>query len=511
MLRKLLALIMLVAPLPASADWYEASSEHFVVYAPMEPDKLQAFAQRLERFDAAMRWMRGLKDEPVGRANRVTVYMTENRGEAGKLYGDRYVAGFYHARAGDTLAVVPHSTGPSDPNDLSAQQILLHEYAHHLLWTFSPNAVYPAWYVEGYAETFATARFYPDGAIDVGRPPQYRGYGLLSGNGLPIRKLLAAETLKLSPEQRDALYGRGWLLSDYLLLSGKRPGQLEAYLKAINAGKPPMEAAAAFGDLERLDGELERFKTGQFRVFKIPGDKLHVPPVTIRKLSDGEAATMSVRIRSKVGVDEKTAPDVYERAKRLASPYPGDAPAQLRLAEAAFDARDYAASEAAADRAIKADAKAVEGYVYKAMSRMALASKANDKRPETWKTIRRIIADGNKIDPDNPKPLILFFRSFTESGAAPTDNAKLGLQRAFDLCPQDDMLRFNVAAMYLREGNKAEASALLKPLAYNPHGGDMARTAAAMVQLIEGGAGDAALKALDEGEKAREASESKER
>jgi tetratricopeptide (TPR) repeat protein len=510
MLRTLLGLFVLLAPLPASADWYEASSEHFVVYAPLAPDKLQDFATRLERFDAAMRWMQGFKDEVVGPANRVTVYMTENRGEAGKLAGDQYVAGFYHARAGDTLAVVPRSTGPSDSTDLNAQQILLHEYAHHLMWTFSPNAVYPAWYVEGFAETFATARFYPDGSIDIGRPPQYRGYGLLSGNGLPIRKLLVAETLKLSPEQRDALYGRGWLLTDYLMLSGQRKGQLETYLKAINAGKPPMEAAAAFGDLARLDGELERFKTDHFRVFKLPPDELHVAPITLRKLSAGEAATMPVRIRSKVGVDQKTAPDVYARAKRLAMPYPEDAAAQLRLAEAAFDVRDYAASEAAADRAIKADAKAVDGYVYKAMSQMAVATQAHDKRPETWKAIRQLIAAGNRIDPNNPKPLILYFRSFTESGAAPTQNAKLGLQRAFELCPQDDTLRFNVAAMYLRDGHKDDASALLKPLAYDPHGGDMAQAAAALVTLIDSGAGDAALKALDAAEKAREAEGSKE-
>jgi tetratricopeptide (TPR) repeat protein len=497
MKRVLLLLAALVAPASARADWYEASTAHFVVYSEQSPDKLQQFASRLERFDAAIRFLRGLPDDPVGKANRVTVYVVNHTGDVERL-AFRNAAGFYIPRAGGSLAVVPRRAGASDADDLSAQAILLHEYTHHLFWTQSPNAVYPAWYIEGYAETLATVKFYDDGAIDYGRPPQYRGYGLLSGNALPIQKLLVADTLKLDDQQRDGLYGRGWLLSHYLLLSGKRQGQLAAYLTDINAGKPPLEAAKAFGDLRELDRELERYKRGTFGVRKLSASVIKPAAIEMRKLTAGEAATMDVRIRSKVGVNGKTAPGVYARAKRAAAPYPDDCGAQLVLAETAYDARDFAAAEAAADRALKADPKAVDGYVYKAMARMAIANNAGDKTPATWSAIRKIIAAGNRIDPEDPEPLILYYRSFVDAGVKPSDNAKAGLHKAFQLAPQDDGLRFNLAKMLLRDGEKAGARAMLAPLAYQPHGKGLAVASTALIKLIDSGDTEAVMRELDE-------------
>ena len=491
-----LLLAALLAPVSANAAaWYEASTDHFVVYSEQPPARLQQFAAKLERFDAAMRWLRNLKDEPIGKANRVTVYVVDDTGDVEKL-AFRNAAGFYHPRAGGSLAVVPRNTGAGEA-DLSAQAILLHEYAHHLMWTFSPNAVYPAWYIEGYAETLATVKFYDDGAVDLGRPPQYRAYGLMGGNALPIEKLLIADTLKLNDQQRDGLYGRGWLLSHYLLLSGQRKGQLDGYLKDLNAGKPPLEAAKAFGDLRKLDRELEQYKGGTFKVFKLAGSVIKTGPINLRKLTPGEAATMDVRIRSKVGVNAKTAPGVYERAKRAAAPYPDDPGAQLVLAETAYDARDYAAAEAAAERALKADPKAVDGYVYKAMARMGMAHKANDKTPATWSAIRKIIAAGNRIDPEDPEPLTLYYRSFVEADTPPSDNAKQGLYKAFALAPQDDALRFNVATVLLRDRDKDGARATLAPLAYQPHGKGLALVSSSLIKLIDSGDIEAVLRKLD--------------
>ena len=497
MVRKLLGLLLLFASAPANADWYEASTGHFVVYSEQEPKKLSEFAGKLERFDRVMRLLRSVPEEPIGPANRLTIYVVDDQGDVSKLISSRFVAGFYVPRASGSLAIVPRQSGSGNAFDLSPQAILLHEYAHHLMWSFSPNVVYPSWYIEGFAEALATAVFDRDGSIVLGNPPQYRGYGLLSGNALPIDKLMIADTLELTDQQREGLYGRGWLLSHYMLFSGKRPDQLTAYLRALNDGKPSLDAATAFGDLKVLDRELERYKTGKFSGIRIPAAKVPTGEVTLRKLTPGEAATMDVRIRSKVGVNAKTAPATYERAKRAAAPYPNDRGAQLVLAEAAYDAGDYVAAEAAADRAIAADPKAVDGFVYKAMSQMAVASKAGDKSVNTWRAIRKIIAAGNRIDPDDPEPLILYFRSFGQAGVPPPDAAKRGLERAFELVPQDEALRLNTAALVLRDGDKARARQMLAPLAYQPHGRGTAVVATRLIAMIDKGETEKALATLD--------------
>ncbi|MCD2324617.1 hypothetical protein LQ953_11395 [Sphingomonas sp. IC-56] len=156
MIRVSLSLAALVVPATARADWYEASTPHFVVYSEQPPARVKQFAARLERFDAAIRFLLKQDDQPIGKANRLNVYFVDNADAVEKL-SIRNAAGFYISRAGGSLAVVPRWAGTAD-DDLSAQAILLHEYAHHLMWTFSPDAVYPTWYIEGYAETLATVK-----------------------------------------------------------------------------------------------------------------------------------------------------------------------------------------------------------------------------------------------------------------------------------------------------------------------------------------------------------------
>ena len=48
---------------PAKSAWHEASSEHFVIYANQSPRTVQLFAERLEKFHAAMAFMLGREPE----------------------------------------------------------------------------------------------------------------------------------------------------------------------------------------------------------------------------------------------------------------------------------------------------------------------------------------------------------------------------------------------------------------------------------------------------------------
>ncbi|WP_404336814.1 hypothetical protein AB2M62_00305 [Sphingomonas sp. MMS12-HWE2-04] len=491
--QSIVAALALLAPLAARADWHEASTRHFVVYSQDKPERLRDYAANLERFDMAVRKTRGWTDDPVGKAGRVTVYVLPSRGAIRTLSGSQNVAGFYIPRAGGSVAFVPRTSGAGMETDLDAQAILLHEYTHHLTWSVSSHGVLPSWFVEGFAELYATTEFTEDGAVVIGRPPQYRARTLMHGNALPVARMLTADTRKLGPEERSGLYARGWLLLHYLQVSGQRKGQLAAYIDALNAGKSSQEAAAAFGDLTALDRELERYKLTKFPAYSIASPDFAKVEVTLRDLTPGEAATMEVRIRSKRGRDQV---HVFADAQKAAAPYPADARAQETLAEAAYYARDPSAAQAAADRAIAADPELADAYLYKAMARMALARAAKDRSPATWLEIRKIATRANKLDPDDPRALILYFRSFTEAGEAPTPLARQGLKHAFELAPFDSALRLNTARVYLHEGDKETARTILAPLVYNPHGGAIAERAAQLIALIDAGNAKAAEEAI---------------
>jgi tetratricopeptide (TPR) repeat protein len=509
MRRKVFALVAaLGAAAPAQAEWRQASTKHFVIYSEDSAKVLHDFATKLERYDQAMRYVRDAPDPELSPSNRLTVFVVSGLGKVEKLYGKggANVAGFYMGRATGSYAITPRTGGGTGINDFNEQIVLLHEYAHHFMMQTFPGA-FPAWLIEGFAEFNSTAKFEKDGSVGLGMPANHRAYGLLMASPLKIEKLLTASVAELNPQLRDQFYGRGWLLTHYLIFDASRRGQLSTYLKEINKGTGSLEAAKkAFGDLARLDKDLNKYlNQRRMSYMNLTPDKIRVGKIEIRDLTPGEAAVMDVRIRSKRGVDEAQAKALLPIERKAAAPHAESVLAQVTLAEAAYDAGDYAGSEAAADRALKADPQCVEAMIYKGRARMALAANAGKTDAATWKEVRKWFLAANRLEPDDPEPLMLFYSSFLAAGAEPTANASLGLERALELAPQDSSLRWMMAQQFLRESKPAEARWVLAPVAYDPHGGAAAQSAAAIIGKIDSGGAKAALEAWEKlGEKQKE-------
>jgi len=184
------------------------------------------------------------------------------------------------------------------------------------------------------------------------------------------------------------------------------------------------------------------------------------------------------------------------QVRKAAKPFADDAIAQLALAEAEFDARNYSAAEAAADRAIAADSKLADALIYKGRARMALAQKAQDTDTATWQDVRKWFAMANRLDPDDPEPLILFYMTFPASGQAPSANSVVGLNRAHELAPQDRNLRMLTAFQYLVDGKATEARNLLTLVAYDPHADKQATTATGILDKLDQEGAAAALELL---------------
>ncbi|MET1111686.1 MAG: hypothetical protein ABWX67_09195 [Allosphingosinicella sp.] len=513
-LLRLAALVLGLAllPGPALAEWREASSRHFLVYSEGGAEALQEFATKLEKFDKAMRLRLGFPDEDLGPGNRVTVFVVDNLAAVQRLGRARGsgIAGFYSGRAGGSIAVVPRVSGSGGRNDLDPAIILLHEYSHHMMLQ-SAAAAYPAWFREGFAEFYSTARFEKDGSIGFGAAANHRAWSLVGMSPLPIELLFDPTRRKLSQDEWVAtVYGRGWLLTHYLTFDRARQGQLAAYLNAVNSGKGSLEAAqSSFGDLKVLDRELKIYlNRRQIPYLPIKAERLAIPPVTLRALRPGESAIMDLWMRSQVGVTTADAARVARDMRKAAAPWPDDPAVQAALAEAEFDADDLDAADSAAARAIAADPKNIDGLIFRAkvaFERAKASAKGDEAR---WKAVRRLIGQANRADPNHPEPLILYYRSFTEQGAAPTRLAVEGLLQAFALAPQDSGLRMNAARQLLVDGKAAEARRALAPIAFDPHGGTFAQAVAAVIARLDSSGAEAALEAWDSATKETEKKES---
>lgn len=478
---------------PARAEWREAKSRHFTVYADTSEADIQAMATRLERFDATLRRLTRTDDDPAKAANGVTIYVTPSADGVRTLCGKgdwcRNIAGFYVPRVSGSVAFTPKRGGGD--GGLNPQIVLFHEYAHHFLLG-SHQAAYPAWFSEGYAEFVATTTFEKD-YVQVGVAAQHRAYGLYSGDALSAKALFATGNPKLSDAQRESVYSRGWLLTHYLMFDPVRGPHLQAYLRLLNDGTPSIDAAIkAFGDLKKLDRDADAYlRRSTIPGLRVPYATLGTPAVAVRALTPGEAALIRLRMRSTRGVNRETATPLYAEAARAAAPYPNDARSQGWLAEMAYDAGQDDAAEAAADRAIAADPKSVQALLYKARVRLRRAQAAKATDPKVWGEARGWIVKANRVATDDADVLASFYRAFQMQGVPPTKNAVAGLVRAVELVPQDPSLRFAAAGQFIQDKDLPAARAMLRPLAFDPHAG-ADNPAAKLIALIDSGKVDPA-------------------
>lgn len=488
----LAALSLALSSVPAIAapktGWLEASSQHFVIYSAEDEETLRNFASRLERYDAAMRYLRKLENPDLGPANRLVIYVVADATAVQDILGAKgtSILGVYMPRAFRSLAIVPRRAGNGGRWQLDPETVLLHEYAHHFLYQ-NYGGAYPGWFTEGYAEFHSTARFEKDGSIKLGWPAAHRSYGLTSNLPMPIETLLTASGREFGPEKSDIFYGRGWLLTHYLTFEPKRAGQLGAYLAALDNSQSSLDAAkSAFGDLNALSRDLNAYLRRRTMTFlNIPGTAIKQPDIAIRELTKGESAIIELKIRVHRNSSEDVAAKLLPEVQRAAAPFSNHPIVQATLAQAEFQAGNYAAAEAAADRALAAAPQITDALLYKALANMEMAAGASASDAASWKEIRQWLITANRIDPNDPTPLILFYKSFLREGVAPTANAIIGLNRAYQLAPQDTDLRFTVARQYLLDGKAAEARAALAPLILDPHAGNTAKKAAAIVAGID--------------------------
>ena len=494
-----LAAVALFVAAPAHAAWQQARSKHFIIYANESAKEIRSYAEKLERFDSAVRYVRQLDDPALTDAGRVTIYVLPDAAAVGQLVGSSAVRGMYVARASGSVAFVPERSGVTMVqgmsggtgtvwDDLGSDQVFFHEYAHHLQLQDSSLAL-PTWVVEGFAEFFATADIRDDGGVLIGKWPSYRDFAFFGARKIPLDMMLGNNFEKLDgDDQYESMYAWGWLLTHYLYLTDHRKGQFAHYLEGIQQGMSPLESAkTAFGDLDALDRELVAYSNQrQLPALLIDAKYITTGDVATRPLTEGEAAMMRIAPKLAVGAEDKDAADLAGEATKIAADYPRDAFVQTLLARADYLAKDYAGSNSAADRALAIDPRNIHALIAKGCAQIALA-KTNPKTAD-WNQVRSWFLKANRIDSEDPLPLELYWTAFVDAGQPPPNDAVNGLLYAVDLAPRDEQLRMDAVGQLLAEHKLQDAAIMFAPVAYAPHASAELRnfTAKAMQAMKSG-------------------------
>lgn len=485
------------------AAWYEAKTDHFIIYSQQNPEELRKYATRLEQFDSGVRAVRQMDDPPVTSTGRLTVFVLKDADDVASILGagGSGIAGVYFGRASGPVAIA-NSEPKRYERQLDGQTVFFHEYLHHLMLQ-DATAAYPTWMTEGYAEFFGTARFRKDGSIEFGIPPHYRGLEFRFLEGLELSEMLGGMNHQLNGEEFLSQYSRGWLLAHYLAFEPSRRGQVTKYLKLVQAGVPGLDAATqAFGDLKNLNRELQRYRNRNILPTRIiPAEMLKVGHVSVRSLSADEEAIVPLRMRLEARSNAESARTIADSARKLAGLHPNSPDVMTVLARAEFQAKNYEAAVAAAEKALTIDPKSFKSLIYKGRGELELAKKS--PKAAKWTNVRSWFSKANRLDPYSPEPLMYYYQTFVEEGAAPPEQAVDGLLFAVELVPQDDSLRRMAVRELLRQGKAADAKTMFGPIAYHAHSSKTNQRNLEIMNKIISGDSRGALAMLEEDEKKR--------
>ena len=483
---------------PANAAWQQATSKHFIIYGDMPAEEMKAYAEKLEKFDAASRLIRSMKDPVVGDGNRVQVFVVGSMLDVNRLYGDADagIGGYYQGLVSGPLIVTPQKIRRLNTRTdrIDPEVVFFHEYTHHLQLQSTQRPM-PAWLTEGFAEFMGNPVFGEDGSVGIGAPNTTRAEQLLAERWASLSDLIDGNAFRLAQGGFWVQnYAQGWLLNHYLAFEPSRKGQIEKYVAGIEAGQNALDAGkAAFGDLGALENELRSYvRQKSLPYVKIDSSKLKIPPVTVSQLSPGGQEVMPLRIQMKTSYGSVSIDSVLGKVREIAKRHSSDPLVLRTLAEVEFDAENWNESLAAADAALKIDPKSTEALVYKGRAYLAQAKKQKDAK--LFAEARQQFLAANRLDPEDPEPLYLYYRTYRAANAPAPKAAVEALHYSSVLAPRDYYPAIQLVTEHLRQNNLRAAAEAIKPLAYLPHAGQTKQNDALKVlELIEAGKASDAL------------------
>jgi hypothetical protein len=460
----------------AAAEWHLAETEHFRVYSKGSAQALERQAVVLEDYRAMLDALTTRKADATVEP-KLDIYLLSGIGESRPLGTmSRGIAGFYQATSGRIAAY-------STADDSYAQQILLHEYAHHYMLGTAGNIAYPRWYSEGFAEYFGLAQFAPT-RIDVGVGNVGRGDWLAYSEWMPIDRVITGKFKRGLDVPR--FYAQSWLMTHYLLRTPGMADKLTAYLQAITAGE---DDVAAFRDkimqptdmqteLRRYLSERKMTMTSYTRSPKTAAE------VKVRTLPAAADPMLLLLANLEFGLSQDQRDRAVKRVREQAARFPGDPLAERTLAYAEMRYGDKAAGIALLDKLLVAEPSDPTLLRWRGE-----AEWPRDGAPDQaqGKAARKYLARAFKLDPGDWRTLYLY-AMVEDPYVRRLDPGTLDvLLRAHQLAPQVDEIGLATAVALVRADRVTDAIKVIEPIAHSRHVGPITEAMEPMLAQLKAG------------------------
>jgi tetratricopeptide (TPR) repeat protein len=450
----------LLASTPALAEWRRAETPRFIVYSDGNERALRDSALQLELYENALRYMHGANPDGAS-PQKIAIYLVQGSKDLKAVEPELRdeVAGFYQATNDEIFALAIR-----ERRDM---QTLLHEYAHHfMIGSFATG--FPAWFVEGYAEYFASADLQPTRMV-VGDVNRGRADWLAYNAWLPLNLILTRRPFEFEdPKAVSMFYAQSWLLTHWFVANPQRMPMLYAYTDNLKKGMeaiPAMEAATGM-TVAQLERQQQAYARQRMAIKIITSEQFRQPEIKVTTLSpaEGDLLLLGLRLSSTAGEDAALLADIQRRT----APYAGQRAADLLLARAELRLGDKAQARTLLER-MQAAAPDDVDVLRLLGDTLFEQARSQGTDPELLRQARVHLAQAYRLNPDDYRVLTLLAETRQGSPGFPSDNDVETLLAALDLAPQVTGVRLFAAQARARRKEYPEAIALLQPLAASPH------------------------------------------
>lgn len=494
------AALALGTPSVAFADWLRAETAHFIIYGDTSERGMRAYAEKVERFDTFLRTYYPIQvDHEIP---KLEIYLADGR--RGMLQAEPgispSVGGFYSPNSARIHAVVNTESSMGD-------HVLFHEYGHHFMFQMAANA-YPSWFVEGFAEYYATADVRPD-RIQFGRHSEGRMSMFVQqpvNSWAPMDDVLKWRISDSGRYRAGDYYAQAWGLTHYFMSTPERTRLLGQYLTAVAGGEDSVAA------MQRVTGRTPAQLQTDMRLYLTGAIQYHTPQiefpkseVKVTRLSSVESdlAWLDLRLdREPVTVEpfepvEGESDQARRRRERdrqesaefraalikdavAAGTRHGDDPMGLRVAARAHRlSGDFESGFRLLEPYLNAEQD--DPDILRLAAELLLDQTGSETQATEAAANRRearsYLARALDTDPLDYR----IYRALDESRRGepnyPSTNDISTLEVAVALAPQSFDTRMRLGQAYMARGMPEMALGMVRPVANNPHGGSWARRA----------------------------------
>ncbi|MFL6428293.1 MAG: tetratricopeptide repeat protein [Acidobacteriaceae bacterium] len=445
--------------------WVEVRSPHFIVMTDSNAKQAAHIAEQFERMRAVLHTLfPGAKVDPP--APILVLALKDQKGfkalepAAYLAKGQLNLAGYFQPGPEKNYILMRLDGGQEHPF-----ATVYHEYTH---FAFSGAAEWmPLWLNEGIAEFFQNTDIH-DKEVALGQPSQDDVLYLRQNRIIPLSILFAVD--HNSPYYHEenkgsVFYAESWALVHYLEVSGQQSHQdrIATYAKLLVQKQDPVSAAtAAFGDLNKLQRDLEMYiRESSFRYFRIATPP--APDIASFETSAVSPADADARRAEFLAYNGRTA-EAHTLLDNVLKQDPNNAVACETLGYMALHTQDMEGARKWLTQAVKLDSHSYLAHYYYAS--MAMSEDSLKDAPAIEASLKTAIKLNPAFAPSYDR-LASLYRMQHEH----LEEAHMLELQASELEPANLFYRINAAHLLAALNRESDALHVLeaaRPLAKDP-------------------------------------------